>query len=145
MKLLSPWCNPSGGRSAPCHIGPQQLSRAGELYGWPTLKGVGATRPSFGIYLKTEPYEPVQSGRSTSLDLPVAKTKSPTLASRQKRPKQVDISRAIKAAQAAGIAIREMIVSPGGEVRLLMRDATMSNADRDVAEELARHFGVRHA
>jgi hypothetical protein len=38
-----------------------------------------------------------------------------------------------------------MIVSPGGEVRLIVGNSASSDMEHDVADELTRHFGAKHA
>ena len=55
---------------------------------------------------------------------------------------QMDVQRAVRGARAAGIQPEELRISPQGEIRIMFRNSESStDVDREVAEEIERHFG----
>lgn len=55
----------------------------------------------------------------------------------------IDISRALKAAIAAGLTPSELRLSPAGDVRILFQSSEAQDAaasEQDIQDELAKHF-----
>jgi hypothetical protein len=60
---------------------------------------------------------------------------------RQATFKQADVKRALQGVVAAGIQPKELLIDPDGRIRINLGAAT--DANEEVADEIARHFATR--